>query len=70
MASQFRTSPNNASILLPPISKAMDYWFSNTYIPDTCLDEGGMENSTCPCGTPGIWNTNWFGQVRFLIIVI
>ncbi|KAG2201019.1 hypothetical protein INT47_006563 [Mucor saturninus] len=63
MASQFRTSPNNASVLLPPISKAMDYWFDNTYVPDTCLDEGGMDNSTCPCGTPGIWNTNWFGQM-------
>jgi hypothetical protein len=20
-------------------------------------------NGTCPCGTPGLWNTNWFGQV-------
>lgn len=20
-------------------------------------------NDQCPCGTPGLWNTNWFGQV-------
>ncbi|KAI8081019.1 chondroitin AC/alginate lyase [Thamnidium elegans] len=64
LATQFRTSAeNNSSSLLPPISKALDYWFDHNYVPDTCLDQGGLENSTCPCGTPGFWNTNWFGQM-------
>ncbi|KAI8996894.1 chondroitin AC/alginate lyase [Pilobolus umbonatus] len=51
---------------LPAISAGMDYWFQNDYTPDTCLDEGGLTNSTCPCGTPGLWNTNWFGQMILL----
>ncbi|KAI9273416.1 chondroitin AC/alginate lyase [Helicostylum pulchrum] len=63
LATQFRTSSDNNSSLLPPISKALDYWFDHNYVPDTCLDQGGLENSTCPCGTPGFWNTNWFGQM-------
>ncbi|RCI05284.1 hypothetical protein CU098_004937 [Rhizopus stolonifer] len=61
LASQYRS--NHDTQLLPIISKAMDYWFDHNYEPDTCLDEGGLANSTCPCDTPGFWNTNWFGQM-------
>lgn len=62
MASQYRASNNQS--LLPIISKAMDYWFDNNYTPDACLDLGGVDGGGCPCGTPGFWNTNWFGQVN------
>ena len=64
MASQYRTDPTNTTNLLFYISKAMDYWFDNNYKPDACLDQGGLANSECPCGTPGFWNTNWYGQVK------
>ncbi|KAG1112052.1 hypothetical protein G6F42_014854 [Rhizopus arrhizus] len=63
MASQYRADPTNSTQLLPYIQKAMDYWFDNNYAPDACLDQGGLPNSECPCGTPGFWNTNWFGQM-------
>ncbi|KAL0139786.1 chondroitin AC/alginate lyase [Mucor lusitanicus] len=63
MASQYRADPANSTQLLPYISKAMDYWFDHNYAPDACLDQGGLPNSECPCGTPGFWNTNWFGQM-------
>ncbi|CAO3629612.1 unnamed protein product [Mucor hiemalis] len=59
---------NKNSTLLSTISKAMDYWFDNNYTPDACLDQGGLD--ACPCGTPGFWNTNWFGQMILLPRVI
>jgi hypothetical protein len=37
------------------ISLAMSYWFSNDFTNPACIDSGGT--STCPCGTPGLWNT-------------
>jgi hypothetical protein len=60
MASQYRTDPTNTTNLLFYISKAMDYWFDNNYKPDACLDQGGLANSECPCGTPGFWNKFFF----------
>ncbi|KAJ7488318.1 polysaccharide lyase family 8 protein [Mycena latifolia] len=43
------------------ISTAMGYWFSNDFTNPACLDSGGT--ATCPCGTPGLWNTNWFSNI-------
>jgi hypothetical protein len=63
MASQFYASPDNSSDLLPYISKGLDYWFENDYTEPACVDQGGLTNSTCPCGTPGLWNSNWYDQV-------
>ncbi|KAI8972037.1 chondroitin AC/alginate lyase [Mycotypha africana] len=63
MASQYRANMEENSHLIPYIQKAMDYWFDNNYTPDACLDQGGQPNGECPCGTPGFWNTNWFGQM-------
>ncbi|EJF60682.1 polysaccharide lyase family 8 protein [Dichomitus squalens LYAD-421 SS1] len=51
----------NDSSLLDAISRAMDYWFVNDFTNPSCLDQGGL--STCPCGTPGFWNTNWFSNI-------
>lgn len=44
------------------ISSAMGFWFSNDFANPSCLDSGG--DAACPCGTPGLWNTNWFSNVR------
>ncbi|KAJ6503511.1 polysaccharide lyase family 8 protein [Mycena vitilis] len=43
------------------ISLAMGYWFANDFKIPACLDSGGT--ATCPCGTPGLWNTNWFPNI-------
>ncbi|OJT12944.1 Chondroitinase-AC [Trametes pubescens] len=43
------------------ISSAMGFWFSNDFANPSCLDSGG--EAACPCGTPGLWNTNWFSNV-------
>ncbi|KAI0094643.1 polysaccharide lyase family 8 protein [Irpex rosettiformis] len=47
--------------LLTAIHSAMDWWFENDYSNQACLDSGGT--SACPCGTPGLWNTNWFSNI-------
>ena len=39
------------------IALAMDSWFADDFTNPACLDFGG--DSECPCGTPGLWNTNW-----------
>jgi len=43
------------------ISLAMGYWFANDFTNPACLDSGGT--ASCPCGTPGLWNTNWFSNI-------
>ncbi|KAG8695895.1 hypothetical protein FRC09_008864, partial [Ceratobasidium sp. 395] len=48
------------------IGKAMDWWFANDFSTignGACLDAGGKAGDKCPCGTPGLWNTNWFSNV-------
>lgn len=45
------------------ISLALQFWFSNDFTDPACLDAGGT--STCPCGTPGFWNENWFSNVSW-----
>jgi hypothetical protein len=56
-ADQFVKDPT----LLSAIQNAMDFWFRNDYADQACLDSGGL--AACPCGTPGLWNTNWFSNV-------
>ncbi|KAJ7254073.1 polysaccharide lyase family 8 protein [Mycena haematopus] len=43
------------------ISLGMGYWFANDFQDPACLDSGG--DAACPCGTPGLWNTNWFANI-------
>ncbi|KAF8705405.1 Polysaccharide lyase family 8, N terminal alpha-helical domain, partial [Rhizoctonia solani] len=48
------------------ISRAMEYWFANDFSTignGACLDGGGLAGDLCPCGTPGLWNTNWYSNV-------
>ena len=47
--------------VLDALKRAMDYWFAHDYSNDACLEYGG--GSQCPCGTPGLWNTNWYSNV-------
>ncbi|OCH96194.1 polysaccharide lyase family 8 protein [Obba rivulosa] len=56
-ASQFVQS----TTLRSAISLAMGFWFSNDFTDPSCIDSGG--DAACPCGTPGLWNTNWFSNV-------
>ena len=51
-----------AADTLAATRRAMDWWFANDFTVRDCLDNGG--NGACPCGTPGLWNTNWFSNVR------
>ncbi|KAH9849786.1 galactose mutarotase-like protein [Lenzites betulinus] len=51
----------NSSSLLDAILSAMDFWFANDFTDQACLDSGGL--ASCPCGTPGFWNTNWFSNI-------
>ncbi|KAL7936407.1 polysaccharide lyase family 8 protein [Trichoderma chlorosporum] len=48
--------------LLAAVQKGLDYWFSNDYTPADCMGDGGDATKECPCGTPGLWNTNWYDQ--------
>ncbi|KAI0043192.1 polysaccharide lyase family 8 protein [Auriscalpium vulgare] len=43
------------------IALAMGFWFDNDFTDPGCLDSGGTD--VCPCGTPGLWNTNWFSNI-------
>ncbi|CAE6506425.1 unnamed protein product, partial [Rhizoctonia solani] len=55
----YRDDPN----LLSAIRLAMGYWFANDYstIGDgSCMDRDYVQPNNCPCGTPGLWNENWF----------
>jgi hypothetical protein len=49
------------SQLLSATLKAADWWFKNDFSDAKCLDGGGGKD--CPCGTPGLWNTNWYSNV-------
>ncbi|KAG2129781.1 polysaccharide lyase family 8 protein [Suillus clintonianus] len=51
----------NSSTLFTAIGSGMDYWFNNDFTNVGCLVEGGTDS--CPCGTPGYWNTNWYDNV-------
>ena len=50
--------------VLAATQRAMDWWFDNDFTASDCLTNGG--NGNCPCGTPGMWNPNWFSNVSLL----
>ncbi|KAJ2965504.1 hypothetical protein NQ176_g10584 [Zarea fungicola] len=52
----------NNTAVWAKISNGLDYWFKNDYTPADCMGNGGDSTKGCPCGTPGLWNTNWYGQ--------
>ena len=63
-AEQFTQDPT----VRATITSAMDFWFANDFTDPSCLDSGG--DAACPCGTPGLWNTNWFPNVRIVFYKI
>ncbi|CCO35094.1 hypothetical protein BN14_09208 [Rhizoctonia solani AG-1 IB] len=71
MAAAYRGAPRAEGYAKDPelrgaISRAMEYWFANDFSTignGACMDGGGLVNDTCPCGTPGLWNTNWYSNV-------
>ncbi|GAA5809430.1 hypothetical protein MFLAVUS_002838 [Mucor flavus] len=62
LASSYAQNPTQTSLLKSSLA-ALNYWFKNDFVPDDCIDNGGINGSQCPCGTPGLWNKNWFAQV-------
>jgi len=56
------------SDLRQAITLAVDFWFSRDFIDPSCLDFGG--ESECPCGTPGLWNTNWCAASRAMRVYL
>ncbi|KAG8919844.1 hypothetical protein FRC00_010839, partial [Tulasnella sp. 408] len=53
---------NNATVK-QDLDLAINWWFANDFNVTSCLDKGGLSSpGTCPCGTPGMWNTNWFAN--------
>lgn len=54
-----------SSKLLEAVSNAMDWWFLNDFTNEACLDSGGTPS--CPRGTPGMWNTNWYSNVSIAL---
>ncbi|KAG8706440.1 hypothetical protein FRC08_001068 [Ceratobasidium sp. 394] len=72
MATAYHGSVNGSSQfvqssdLRTAIGKAMDYWFAHDFSTignGACMDSGGEANGKCPCGTPGLWNQNWYSNV-------
>ncbi|KAG8892478.1 hypothetical protein FRC00_011991, partial [Tulasnella sp. 408] len=54
---------NNATVK-QDLDLAMNWWFANDFNETSCLDKGGLSHpGTCPCSTPGMWNTNWFANL-------
>ncbi|KZW03001.1 galactose mutarotase-like protein [Exidia glandulosa HHB12029] len=47
---------------------AMDWWFSRDFTNGDCLVNGGT--ASCPCGTPGLWNTNWYSNVILIPSIV
>jgi hypothetical protein len=52
------------------ISRAMDWWFTRDFTNDACLDNGSATSTACPCSSPGLWNTNWYSNVRSKVLML
>eukprot|EP01117_Protostelium_nocturnum_P014433 TRINITY_DN5489_c0_g3_i1.p1 TRINITY_DN5489_c0_g3~~TRINITY_DN5489_c0_g3_i1.p1 ORF type:complete len:732 (-),score=155.16 TRINITY_DN5489_c0_g3_i1:48-2243(-) len=60
MAKAWSVSSTDSN-LLSKIRLGMNWWFSRDYNNENCAQRGGTPK--CPCGTPGMWNTNWYNQI-------
>ncbi|KAG9018584.1 hypothetical protein FRB90_011306 [Tulasnella sp. 427] len=45
------------------LDSAIDYWLDNDFTNEDCFIKGGLTTASCVCGTPGLWNPNWFSNV-------
>lgn len=48
--------------LLSKANLALNYWLDHDFTEKDCIDKGGKKGSKCSCGTPGLWNKNWYDQ--------
>ncbi|CEG80794.1 hypothetical protein RMATCC62417_15079 [Rhizopus microsporus] len=62
LAIGYRDDTSNKELLSKTLL-ALNYWLDNDFTEDDCVDRGGKKGSKCPCGTPGLWNSNWYDQV-------
>jgi hypothetical protein len=62
LASTYIANPKDTVAFNRAIS-ALNYWFDNDFTQSDCVDDGGIAKGNCPCGTPGLWNKNWYAQV-------
>jgi hypothetical protein len=62
LASAYVSDPTDTASLSKSLL-ALNYWFDNDYVSLDCVENGGVASKKCPCGTPGLWNKNWFDQV-------
>ncbi|KAG2205881.1 hypothetical protein INT46_006914 [Mucor plumbeus] len=51
------------STLLDKANLALNYWLDNDFTSEDCIDWGGNSAGSCPCGTAGLWNKNWYNQI-------
>ncbi|KAG4070345.1 hypothetical protein HA402_006487 [Bradysia odoriphaga] len=49
--------------LFDKINSGLNWWFDRDFTETDCVNGGGQDHLNCPCGTPGMWNTNWYGQM-------
>ncbi|ORZ06004.1 chondroitin AC/alginate lyase [Absidia repens] len=65
MASVWYNQQENDT-LLSKITQSLDYWFLHDFAEKDCLTYGGRAYKSCPCGTPGLWNTASDFQVTLI----
>ncbi|KAI8971789.1 galactose mutarotase-like domain-containing protein [Mycotypha africana] len=61
IAAAYVKDPSNTYLLNQAVV-ALNYWLDNDFTESDCIDSGGVAGYHCPCGTPGLWNKNWFAQ--------
>lgn len=59
LAAAYLKNPTDSALLAKAIL-ALNYWLNNDFTSDDCIDWGGNSAGSCPCGTPGLWNKNWY----------
>ncbi|KAI8646698.1 chondroitin AC/alginate lyase, partial [Parasitella parasitica] len=62
LAAAYAKTPTDSTLLAKAIL-ALDYWLDNDFTSSDCIDWGGKSAGDCPCGTPGLWNRNWYNQI-------
>jgi hypothetical protein len=62
LASEYVANPTDQTAFDTAMS-ALNYWFDNDFTESDCVRNGGVAKGKCPCGTPGLWNKNWYAQI-------
>ncbi|KAL7315932.1 hypothetical protein PS15m_005092 [Mucor circinelloides] len=62
LAAAYAKNPTDSALLAKALL-ALNYWLDNDFKTNDCIDWGGNSAGSCPCGTPGLWNRNWYNQI-------